>query len=211
MSVETPEQTGQTEEQTNQQAGQDGQQAGQDGQQEAKPRAKAKTPDTSKITAEAINAATLAAPDVIAAAQPMRERSPEQKQMDKVAQRAYAEWVKADRPSAWGKVPVVTYFLAPDDVAAYRYLIRRACAVVQPEGSSIGVRVRFGNEFTLSQQMAEKINRPDDAGKIVLAWAAVDKRSTEERKTETAGGEVNAEGQSPTQQKASERAGKKSK
>ena len=197
MSVETPEQTGtaqteQTEEQGTEQATEQA--------TESKPRAKA--PDTSGISAEAINAATLAAPDLIHAAQPMRERSTEQKLMDKVAERAYAEWVKAERPSAWAKVPVVTYFLSPDDVAAYRYLIRRACAIVEPQDGSIGVRVRFGNEFTLSQQMAEKIGRPDDAGKTVLAWAAVDKRATEERKTETAGGEVNADGDSPTQAKA---------
>jgi hypothetical protein len=174
-----------------------------------KAKARAKAPDTSKISADAINAATLAVPDLVQAAQPMRERSDEQKVMDKVAEKAYAEWVKADRPSTWGKVPVVTYFLSPEDVPAYRYLIRRACAIVPPDGNSFGVRVRFGNEFTLSQQMAEKIGRPDDAGKTVLAWAAVDKRATEERKTETAG-PANENGQSPTQAKAGQR-GKRSK
>lgn len=183
-----------------------------DGQvEETKPKPRAKTPDTSKITADAINGATLAAPDLVAAAQPMRERSAEQKEMDKVAERAYAEWVKADRPSAWGKVPVVTYFVTAEEAPAYRYLIKRACAIVKPEGNSIGVRVRFGNEFTLSEQMAQKINRPDDAGKTVLAWAAVDKRSTESDDKKTAHSnppvEGTKEGDSQVQAKA-EQAGR---
>lgn len=170
----------------------------------SKPRAK--TPDTSKITPDAINGATLAAPDLVSAAQPMRERSPEQKVMDGVAVKAYAEWVKADRPSAWGKVPVVTYFVTAEEAPAYRYLIRRACAIVPPDGNSIGVRVRFGNEFTLSEQMAEKIGRPDDAGKTVLAWAAVDKRSSDERHTNPPV-EGTKEGDSQVQAKA-EQAGR---
>jgi hypothetical protein len=171
-------------------------------------KSRSKAPDTSKISVDAINAAALATPELIQAAQPMRERSAEQKVMDKVAERAYDAWVKAERPSTWSKVPVVTYFLAPEDVRAYSYLIRRACAIVEPQGDSIGVRARFGNEFTLSAQMAEKIGRPDDAGKTVLAWAAVDKRAADERKTETAG-PANADGESPTQQRASQKRGKK--
>lgn len=169
-----------------------------DGQaEETKPKARAKTPDTSKITPDAINAAVLAAEDLVTAAQPMRERSAEQKVMDGVAVKAYAEWVKAGRPSAWGKVPVVTYFVTAEEAPAYRYLIKRACAIVPPDGNSIGVRVRFGNEFTLSEQMAQKINRPDDAGKTVLAWAAVDKRTTEADKKETAHSNPPVEGTEP--------------
>jgi hypothetical protein len=56
--------------------------------------------------------------------------------------------------------------------------------------------------------MAEKIGRPDDAGKTVLAWAAVDKRAADERKTETAG-QASPDGKSPTQERAAKQRGKK--
>lgn len=153
---------------------------GQDGHgapADIKPRAKA--PDTSSVDLDAIKAAAFAPADLVSASAPMRERSDQQKAMDKIAARAYEEWVKADRPSLWAKIPVVTYFLTAEDVPRYRYLIRRACAIVEPSGDSAGVRVRFGNEFTLSEAMAEKLGRKDDAGKTVLAWAAVDKRTME--------------------------------
>jgi hypothetical protein len=149
---------------------------------EAKP-ARAKAPDTSKITATGINAAALAVPDLLSASQPVRERSAEQKLMDVVAVKAYNAFVAAKRPSVWQKMPVITYILDDSEVAAYRYLIRRACAIVEPVKPSAGVRVRFGNEFTLSEEMAKKIGKPDAAGKTVLAWAAIDKREpTDESK-----------------------------
>ena len=146
---------------------------------DATPRAKA--PDTSNVSLNAINGAALAAPDLVSASAPTRERTDQQKAMDAVAVKAYDAWVKAERPSLWQKMPVVTYFLDPDEVAPYRYLIRRACAIVEPSDGSIGVRVRFGTEFTLSEAMAAKINRPDDAGKTVLAWTAIDKRTSDDK------------------------------
>ena len=211
--TDTREQDPQTDPQTDQSAPQtdpqtDPQTQPSDAEKTEEKKARSKAPDTSKISVDAINAAALATPDLIQAAQPMRERSAEQKVMDQVAERAYDAWVKAERPSTWSKVPVVTYFLSPEDVRAYAYLIRRACAIVEPQGDSIGVRARFGNEFTLSQQMAEKIGRPDDAGKTVLAWAAVDKRSTDERKKDTAG-EASPDGKSPTQERAAQKRGGK--
>jgi hypothetical protein len=142
---------------------------------------RAKAPDTSGIELDAINAAALAPADLIEASAPTRERKPEQKAMDEVAAKAYAAWLKAQRPTVWGKMPVVTYFLTEEEVPGYRYLIRRACSIVEPAEGSPGVRVRFGNEFTLSEEMAAKIGRPDDAGKTVLAWAAVDKRTMEDK------------------------------
>lgn len=107
---------------------------------------------------------------------PIRSRNPRQAAMDGVATKAYADWVAAGRPTLWQNMPVITYFLNPDDVSEYRKMIRKACDVVTPEGDATGVRVRFGKEFTLTEKMAAKIKRPDDAGKTVLAWAAVDKR-----------------------------------
>jgi hypothetical protein len=147
---------------------------------EKAPRAKA--PDTSKITADEINAAVLATPDLVSAAAPVRERSAEQKLMDTVATKAYAEWIKAKKPSVWQKMPVVTYVLDAEKVPAYRYLIRRACAIVEPADGSTGVRVRFGNEFTMSEAMATKHGHPEYAGKTVLAWAAIDKREAADEK-----------------------------
>ena len=143
-------------------------------------RTRAKAPDTSKINVDAIQGAALAAPSLIAASVPERARSDAQKAMDAVATRAYDAWLKAGKPTLWQKTPVVTYFLTPEEVPAYRYLIRRACDIVEPAEGSPGVRVRFGNEFTLTEAQAKEIDRPSDAGKTVLAWTAIDKRNLPE-------------------------------
>lgn len=143
--------------------------------------ARKRAPDVTGLTLDDINAATLAVPDLVAASAPVRERSDQQKWMDAVAVKAYDAWVKAKKPSVWQKIPVITYFLDDDDLPKYKYLIRRACSIVEPVDGSPGVRVRFGNEFTLSEAMAAKMERPDLAGKTVLAWAAVDKRATEDK------------------------------
>jgi len=127
---------------------------------------------------------TVAESDFRQATTPVRNRNAVQKAMDAVAEQAYADWVKADRPSTWSRMPVITYFLAPEDVADYSKLIRRACDAVVPEsyekdGTTVepsGVRARFGKQFTLTPKMAEKIGKPEEAGKTVLAWGAVDKR-----------------------------------
>lgn len=115
---------------------------------------------------------------------PIRNRKPVQQAMDAVAAQAYSDWVAAERPSTWSRMPVITYFLDPDEVAKYRTLIRKACLIVTAEpfekdGKTIepsGVRARFGKEFVLQPKQAEKIGKPDEAGKTVLAWAAIDKR-----------------------------------
>lgn len=161
-----------------------GDEEGSEGQEEGttrKPRSKA--PDTSDITAEDIESGFVSVGGGLAAAgAPVRERKPEQKLMDAVAARAYREWVEAGRPSQWEKLPVVTYFLDDEELPKYRYLIRRACAIVEPENGASGVTVRFGNEFTLSEKMAMKLDPANDnglldhIGKNVLMWAAVDKR-----------------------------------
>lgn len=127
--------------------------------------------------------------DFRTATTPVRNRKPVQLAMDAVAAKAYEDWTDADRPSVWQRMPVITYFLDPADVAEYRKLIRRACEVVnattyEKDGKTVepsGVRVRFGKEFVLSEKMAAKINRPNDAGKTVLAWAAIDKRNVTDR------------------------------
>jgi hypothetical protein len=109
---------------------------------------------------------------------PVRKRSPVQAAMDAVAASAYADWIKADRPSTWSRMPVITYFLDPEEVEDYKRMIRRAVLNLDPDDpeKANGVRARFGKEFPLTEKMAEKIGKPDEAGKTVLAWAAVDKR-----------------------------------
>jgi hypothetical protein len=124
-----------------------------------------------------------------AATTPVRNRKAVQLAMDAVAEQAYSDWADADRPSTWARMPVITYFLDPADVAEYRKLIRRACDIVTPQpyekdGTTVepsGVRVRFGKEFVLTEKMAAKIGKPDEAGKTVLAWAAIDKRHVADR------------------------------
>ncbi len=145
------------------------------------------TPDTSGVKIEDIEAAALIRPDedteaafLMEAGQPQRARKPEQLAMDAIAQKLYQRWVDAGRPSQWAKMPVITYYRNEDEVAAWKYLIRRACAVAEAVEPDTGVRVHFGNDFTLSERMAAKIGRPDDAGKTVIMWAAIAKRPVTE-------------------------------
>jgi hypothetical protein len=167
--------------------GQQGQE-GQEGQQEGQTK-KTRTPppDTSTVTKEAIQGGIMSVGGGLAAAgAPVRERKEEQKFMDEVAAKIYGEWVDAGKPSAWEKLPVVTYFLDDSDLPKYRYLIRRACAIVEPIGDSRGVTVRFGNEFVMSEKSAQKIDPQHETelwehiGQNVLMWAAVDKRTMQE-------------------------------
>lgn len=117
--------------------------------------------------------------EVIEATTPVRKRGSLQIAMDKVAVRAYAAWVERDRPSVWAKLPVITYYLDPEQVPEWRKMIRKACEFVTPQGDASGVRARFGkSEFVLTEEQAAKIGRPDDAGKTVLSWAAIDKRKS---------------------------------
>ena len=182
---ETPQETPQGEQETPQETPQasNGDKSG-----ESKPK-RSKAPDTSDIKVDAIKAAVIADPtdpdlgdasEFFAAGAPQRARKPEQEAMDEVAAAAYQKWVKADRPSQWAKMPVVTFYLTDEELPKYRHLIRRACLFAKPEDPDTGVRVHFGNEFTLSEGMARKIGREEDAGKNVLMWAAVAKRQLSE-------------------------------
>jgi hypothetical protein len=133
--------------------------------------------------------------DLRTATAPVRNRKPVQKAMDKVAAKAYADWIEAGRPSTWQRMPVITYFIDPGtedgsgSVADYRKWIRAAVQIVPAEpyekdGKTIepsGVRARFGGDFVLTEKMAAKIGKPEQAGKTVLAWAAIDKRNVSDR------------------------------
>lgn len=132
-------------------------------------------PDTSGFALDAIAAAQAAPVEVRELAAPRAERKPEQLAMDKVAERAHKAWIEADRPNAWPKMPVVTYYLPPTHIEGYKYLIRRAC-------DFIGARPKFGTPArvtkTLMAALAKKgVNLPADyEGREILAWAVMDKR-----------------------------------
>lgn len=161
---------------------------GTEGTETPTPRRSTKQEDIEKISVDAINSAELAeniSALLVRATAPQRVRTDQQLAMDAVALRAYRAWVSKNRPAAWGRLPAVTYFLNPDEVDHWKYLIRRACEIIEPvpfadkdgnEVSAPGVRVRFGTTVTLTPELAEKIGRPDDEGKTILSWAAVDKR-----------------------------------
>lgn len=176
----------------------------------ATPRKRTPTPDTSDVSPDAIKAAVIANPndpdlgdasEFFAAGQPQRARKPEQLAMDEVAQAAYLEWVKAERPTKWAQMPVVTFYLTDGELPKYKLLIRRACRFATPEGEDEAVKEHLGNEFTLNEKMAEKIGRPDEAGKNVLMWAAVAKRKVaaddKRRQTVEANAAAKAEGTAP--------------
>jgi len=148
--------------------------------------ARKKSPDTSKLNIDAIDTAILAPDELRKAATPTRARSDEQAKMDAVAQRAYEAWIEAKKPTLWQNMPVVTYFLDEgDELEGFRYLIKRAPdGVKNPEtGAPDVARIRWGNEFTVTEEMAARLKKPDGtvgrpevAGKTVLAWACIDKR-----------------------------------
>lgn len=142
---------------------------GEAGKRGRKPGSTVVRPDTSGIDLAAIADAVVAPAEVRDLAAPKLERKPEQLAMDKVAERAHEAWVKAGRPAAWPKMPVITYYLNPTHVEAYKYLIRRAC-------DFHGTRPRFGSPARVSESLAAKIGHPDYTGREILAWAVLDKR-----------------------------------
>lgn len=138
-------------------------------------------PDAAVITPDMVNLAVEAPVDFRATVAPVRARNDAQKAMDAVATKAYESWIAADRPTLWQKMPVITYFLTPEQVNPMRTLIRRAGEYVVPQGDDTGVRIRFGKEFVLTEEKAKQIEQPEAAGRTVLAWAAIAKR---QRKTD---------------------------
>lgn len=145
--------------------------------------------------------ATSETADLRTASTPVRNRKPVQQAMDKVVQQAYTDWTAAGRPTTWQRMPVITYFVDPGiedgkdlgSLGDFRKWIRAGAqvAIAEPyekDGKAIepsGVRVRFGKEFTLTEKMAAKIGHPENAGKTVLAWAAIDKRHVAGNGTDT--------------------------
>ena len=145
----------------------------QDGDQDSK----AAKDEATAAAITAIKAAVQAPPELVEATVPVRKRNALQKAMDEIAQTAYQAWIDAGRPTVWAKMPVITYFLSPEQVPEWRKMIRKACDFVTPEEGAPGVRVRFGKEaFVLSEEMAANIGKPEEAGKTVLSWGAVNKR-----------------------------------
>lgn len=151
--------------------------------------AKAAAEEADKKAIEAIQGFSVASPDLAAATTPVRNRKERQKAMDAVAVQAYADWTEAGRPTIWAKMPVITYFLEPEEVSDYRTLIRKACEMVTPtdytgdDGETVspsGVRARYGNPFPLTEALARKAGITEEwkIGKTVLSWAAVDKRKS---------------------------------
>jgi hypothetical protein len=113
---------------------------------------------------------------------PVRARNEGQEAMDAVAVKSYQRWIADGKPTVWNTMPVITYFVAPEQEAGYRKLIRRACEYVptlipgEVSEEASGTRARFGNAVTLTPELAEKIGKPDKVGKVVLAWVCIDKR-----------------------------------
>lgn len=143
-----------------------------------------------------IESATEAPAELLDETTPTRKRGDLQRAIDAIALRTYEAWIEKGRPSVWAKLPVITYYLDPEKVAERRKLIRKSPQVVraQPyrrdDGEYIeptGVRIRWGaDDLVLTHEKAEKIGRPDDAGKTVLSWCVVDKRKSSRTNGETA-------------------------
>lgn len=110
---------------------------------------------------------------VKAAAQPKNKRSPAQLALDGIVPQIHEAWVKAGKPSAFGKLPTVSYPVAPEGAAKLRTMIRKAADVQEPQK----MRARFGQDVTITPDMAVTmgLDPEADAGKTLVTFAIMDK------------------------------------
>jgi hypothetical protein len=124
-----------------------------------------KTYNTQVFTSDFLSNPLQATEDEIVRAAPTRERSEQQKAVDKVIPQLHAAWVAAGKPTNWTKMRrvIAKYPVAPENAAALKYLIRRAADLH-------GLRAKFGSAV-----------RTKD-GKEIVAFAIMDKRPRETSK-----------------------------
>ena len=138
-------------------------------------------PTEGAATLDDIDGAFILAAPLATVAQPKNKRNELQEKMDKKVLEVHELWVKAGRPSVWGKQVesgcVVTYFLAPEHVSAREKLVNKACDF---HGN---IRAKWGTAFTVTPEMraemAKKgVNLPEDyVGRTALSFTVVDKRA----------------------------------
>lgn len=149
------------------QEGQEGQQnEGQEGQQNT-----ASIDDLDAVFVLAAPLATVAAPK--------NKRNEQQEKMDKKVLEIHERWVKAGKPSVWGKQVetgcVVTYFLLPEAVAARVKLVNKAADF---HGN---LRAKWGTAFDVTEEiradMARRgVNLPEEyVGRKAVSFTIVDK------------------------------------
>lgn len=142
----------------------------------------------SSITLDDLDAAFVLAAPLAATAAPKNKRSEVQAKMDAKVLEVHALWIKAGRPSVWGRQVesgcVVTYFLSPEAVSAREKLINKACAF---HGN---IRPKYGTQFVVTEELLSKFNLPAEyLGRKALSFTVVDKRERSTGTTATSAGE----------------------
>lgn len=103
-----------------------------------KPGQKAKEYDFSALSLEALSAPAAVTEELASKAAPTRTRDEKQLVMDKVVKQVHADWIAAEKPAAWAKMPKAAYAVDPKAVEGLQYLINRAA-------SFHGLAVRYGS------------------------------------------------------------------
>jgi hypothetical protein len=141
--------------------------------------ARTRNTDTPATTAPAITAdfitsglkVTANVPGVKTLAQPKNKRSEAQKALDGVVPQIHAAWVEAGKPSAFAKLPTVSYPVDPERSSNLHGMIRKAADLH-------GLRARFGQDVTVTPEVAKALELNDaQIGSVLVTFAIMDKSS----------------------------------
>lgn len=101
---------------------------------------------------------------------PARTRSDRQQAVDAVVAAKHKEWVAAEKPTQWLKIPREVkgmYVQAPDRAELVRFMLRSAA-------DFHGLRVKFGTPARVAATLPDGKPNPD-AGKEIIVFAVMDK------------------------------------
>jgi hypothetical protein len=106
---------------------------------------------------------------------PKNARSEDQSAMDALVKRLHEAWTRAGNPTgAWPvlveKRVVATMFVAPEDAAKRKDMIKRAATY-------LGVYHKFGTPYVLTEELAKRYGRPaSEVGMEGISVVVMDKR-----------------------------------
>jgi hypothetical protein len=109
---------------------------------------------------------------------PKNARSEDQAAMDTLVKRLHEAWIRAGKPTgAWPvlveKRVVATMFVAPEDAAKRKDMIKRAATY-------LGVYHKFGTSYVLTEELAKRYGRPaSEVGMEGISVVVMDKRQRE--------------------------------
>lgn len=102
-------------------------------------------------------------------AQPKNKRSDAQVALDEKVPEIHAAWVKAGKPSAFAKIPTVSYPVHPTRASNMHGMIRKAA-------DFHGLRARFGQDVVITPEVANALGLPDTQhGNVLVTFGIMDK------------------------------------